>query len=208
MLKVWARRSSSSAQKVYWLLGELQIPHEQIDAGRSFGVVGTPEYLAKNPNGLVPTIEEEDGWALWESHAIIRYLAAKAGSEQFYPSDLRARAEIDRWIDWTSSTAIPAINPIFGRLVMQGGPADPAFVNAQIIASKKVLTIVSDVVAGQAYLAGDDLTLADIPFGMILHRWFTLPIERPSLPLVDAYYERLRTRPAYLQHVVNAPPVV
>lgn len=208
MLKVWARRSSSNAQKVFWLLDELGLDHQQIDAGRTFGIVDTPDYLAKNPNGLVPTIEEDDGFVLWESNAVIRYLAASAKSEAFYPVDLRKRANIDRWIDWSATTAVPAINPLFGRLVMKHGANDPSFVAAQIEASRKALLVAATALSKHAFLGDDHLTLADIPFGMIVNRWFTLPIERPDLPIVSAYYERLRARPAFLKHIVNAPPVI
>lgn len=209
MTKIWARRSSSNAQKVYWTLDELGVPHEQIDAGRSFGVVDTPEYRAKNPNGLVPTLEEADGFTLYESNAIIRYLAAQHGGDGFWPADPRVRADADRWMEWANSTAVPAINPIFGKLVMRAGqPHDPKEIEEAIAKSERALLILTRRLEDRPFVAGDRLTFGDIPLGMIINRWFGLPIERPSLPGVDAYYARLSERPAYRRNVIEAPPVI
>ncbi|MDX9999550.1 MAG: glutathione S-transferase family protein [Phenylobacterium sp.] len=207
--RIWARRSSSSAQKVYWTLEELGLPYEQIDAGRSFGVVDTPEYRAKNPNGLVPTLEEPDGFTLWESNAIIRYLGGRHGAPHFWPDDVRVRADADRWMEWANSTLLPAVNPIFARLVLRhGGEADAEFVAAQVARSKTAFAILSDRLADRPFVAGDHLTFGDIPLGMIVNRWFKLPIERPELPVISAYYARLQQREPYVRNVVNAPPVI
>jgi glutathione S-transferase len=209
MPKIWARRSSSSAQKVYWALEELGIDYEQVDAGRSFGIVHTPEYLAKNPNGLVPTLEEPDGFTLYESNAIIRYLAGGAGDDRFWPKDPRVRADADRWMEWANSTLLPAVNPIFAKLVLRiGQPYEPAEIDDQIARSKKAFATLSSRLADQPYVAGEHLTFGDIPLGMIVNRWFKLPIERPSLPVIEAYYARLSERPAYRRNVVEAPPVI
>jgi glutathione S-transferase len=208
-LKIWARRSSSSAQKVYWTLDELGVPHQQIDAGRTYGIVDTPEYLAKNPNGTIPTLEEADGFTLYESNAIIRYIAGKYGAPDFWPDDARVRADADRWVEWANSVLLPAVNPIFGKLVMKhGAPPEPGFVDAQIVKSKSAFIILSRRLKDRSYVAGEHLTFGDISLGMIVNRWFTLPIERPALPAIEAYYERLKTHPAYVANVVNAPPVV
>jgi glutathione S-transferase len=209
MLKIWARRSSSSAQKVYWALDELGLAYEQIDAGRSFGVVDTAAYREKNPNGLVPTLEEPDGFTLFESNAIIRYVAGRDGSDPFWPADLRVRADSDRWMEWANSTLLPAVNPIFGKLVMRAGePYDPKDIDDQIARSEKAFGILSRQLATRPYVAGDHLTFGDIPLGMIINRWFKLPIERPDLPVIAAYYARLAERPAYRRNVVEAPPVI
>lgn len=208
-VKIWGRRSSSSAQKVFWTLAELDVPHLQIDAGRSFGVTDTPEYLAKNPNGLVPTLEEDDGFVLWESHAIVRYLAAKYGAGSFWPDDLRNRADADRWMDWATTTATPAINPIFVRLILKPDPGlTPAELDSMIARTHAPLALLSEVLARQDYVAGDHLTIGDIPIGMILNRWFKLPITRPDYPALDAYYARLNARPAYVRHILEAPAVI
>lgn len=209
LTKIWSRRSSSSAQKVFWALEELGVPYEQIDAGRSFGVVGDQAYLDKNPNGLVPTLEEPDGFVLWESNAIVRYLAAKYGEGSLWPDDLQRRADADRWMDWTTTTAIPAINPLFGKLVLHPSPATTqAEIEGHIQASETVLKRLAITLERRPYVAGDSLTVGDIPLGMIINRWFTLPIARPSLPVIEAYHRRLSERPAYLRNVVGAPPVI
>jgi glutathione S-transferase len=207
-IRIWARRASSSAQKVYWALDELGVAHEQIDAGRTFGIVDTPEYLAKNPNGLVPTLETSDGFILWESNAIIRYLAASHGEGTLWPTNLRERASSDRWMDWADGTAKAAINPIFSKVVMGWEPYTTAEIEAYIAKADEVLRRFAPWIEGRRYVAGDTLTIGDIPLGMNLNRWFQLPIERPALPAVEAYYERLRARPAYVRNVVEAPRVI
>jgi glutathione S-transferase len=209
MTKIWARRSSSSAQKVYWTLDELGVPHEQIDAGRSFGIVKDAEYLAKNPNGVVPTLEEPDGFVLWESNAIVRYLGAKHGEGTFWPTDPQRRADADRWMDWATTTAIPAINPLFGKLVMRWSEVkDQAEIDDHIRQSDEVLKRLAITLARQPYVAGEHLTAGDVPLGMIINRWFSLPIERPSLPVIEDYYARLSERPAYRRNVIEAPAVI
>ena len=115
---IWARRSSSNAQKVFWALAELQVPHQQIDAGAKYGVVDDPEYRRKNPNGLVPTLEEEDGFVLWESNAIVRYLADRYGRGTLQPTDARQRALADSWMDWTTTTLEPSVNGLWLRRVL------------------------------------------------------------------------------------------
>jgi glutathione S-transferase len=207
-ITILSRRSSSSAQKVFWALEELGVDYRQIDAGRSFGVVDTPEYLAKNPNGLVPTLETSDGFVLWESNAIVRYLAASHGAGSLWPEDPAARALTDRWMDWADTTAKPAINPLFSKLVMRWEPSTEAEIAADIERSDKVLKRLAGVIGGQRYIAGDTLTIGDIPLGMILNRWFQLPIERPALPAVESYYARLSERPAYRRNVIDAPVVI
>lgn len=190
-------------------LEELGVPYEQIDAGRSFGVVDDPAYREKNPNGLVPTLEEPDGFVLWESNAIVRYLAARYGEGGLWPSDLQQRADADRWMDWTTTTAIPAINPLFVKLVLH--PVDTTTsgeIDGHIQASTTVLKRLAGTLERRPYVAGDRLTAGDIPLGMIINRWFKLPIERPSLPIIEDYYQRLSERPAYRRNVVEAPPVV
>lgn len=207
-ITILSRRSSSSAQKVFWALEELGVDYRQVDAGRSFGVVDTPEYLAKNPNGLVPTLETSDGLVLWESNAIVRYLAARYGSGSLWPEDPAARALSDRWMDWADTTAKPAINPLFSKLVMRWQPSTDAEIAAHIELSDKILKRLAGVIGGRPYVAGDTLTIGDIPLGMIINRWFQLPIERPALPAIEEYYARLRERPAYRRNVVDAPPVI
>ena len=117
MIKIWGRNTSSNVQKVMWAVGEMELPHQRIDVGGSFGKNKEPPYLAMNPNGLVPTLEEEDGFTLWESNSIVRYLAAKHASRTLEPADLRTRALAHKWMDWQLSVMGPAITPVFWGLI-------------------------------------------------------------------------------------------
>ena len=117
MLKIWGRTTSSNVQKVMWAIGELGLKYERVDIGGPFGKNNEPAYLAMNPNGLVPTLEEDDGFLLWESNSIVRYLAAKHGPGKLEPKDLRAQASAARWMDWQLSVAGPAITPVFWGLI-------------------------------------------------------------------------------------------
>jgi len=117
VIKVWGRKTSANVQKVMWAIGEIGLPHERIDIAGPFGKNREPAYLAMNPNGLVPTLEEEDGFLLWESNAIVRYLAAKHRAGVLEPADLHARALANQWMDWQLSVAAPAITPAFIGLV-------------------------------------------------------------------------------------------
>ena len=203
MLKILGRKTSSNVQKVLWLCSELKLPYEREDIGGPFGRNKDPEYLALNPNGLVPTIDD-DGFVLWESHAIMRYLAAKHGAEALWPADLKRRADIDRWMDWGATVAGPAITPMFLQIVRTPKPdQDPKVIEASRQRTAEALTLLDRHLAGRKYLAGDAFTLADIPSAIQAYRWFWFPIERPDLPNLKAWYERLGERPAYREHVMN-----
>ncbi|HXF66195.1 MAG TPA: glutathione S-transferase family protein [Burkholderiales bacterium] len=200
MLKIWGRANSINVQKVLWCCAELGLAFERIDAGGKFGVVNTPEYLAKNPNGRVPTIEDGD-FVLWESHAIVRYLARKHGAGTLWPEDERAAADADRWMEWYSTTVWPNLQPVFWNLVrVEPQHRDMKAVEAARGRLAQDLGIVEQRLAGRPYLAGEAFTMGDIPMGVALHRWFLLPIERPEYPRLAAYYDRLRQRPAFQQH--------
>src|ERR1700691_4714939 len=116
MIKIWGRKTSSNVQKVMWAIGELGLPHERIDVGGAFGKNREPAYLAMNPNGLVPTLEEEDGYLLWESNSIIRYLAARHGGP-LQPAHPKTRALASQWMDWQLSVFGPAITPVFWGMI-------------------------------------------------------------------------------------------
>jgi len=135
MLKVWGRASSSNVQKVMWAVTEIGLPVERIDIGGPFGKNREKPYLAMNPNGLVPTIEEEDGFTLWESNSIVRYLAARHGSS-LEPADLRVRAQAQKWMDWQLTVMAPAIGPLFMGMVR----TPPAERNAKAIDDSKAKT--------------------------------------------------------------------
>jgi glutathione S-transferase len=203
MLKIWGRTNSVNVKKVLWAMEELGLKYERIDAGMQFGVNNTPEYLKMNPTGLVPTIDE-DGFVLWESHAIVRYLAAKHGMGTLYPTDLRARADAERWMDW-AFTFLNAFRPVFWGLVRT--PAEKRDTKAIEEARKqcaRLLEIPEQALRGKAYLAGGAFTMGDIPLGCHVQLWMRLPIERPEQPALKAWFERLCTRPAY-RKIVDIP---
>ena len=204
MLKILGRKTSSNVMEVLWLCAELGIEYDREDIGGPFGGNDTPEYLAKNPNGLIPTIED-DGLVLWESNAILRYLAGKHGAgNPIWPADLRARAEADKWMDWQLSTIGPQITPIFWNLVRTPEPErDMDAVAAAIKLGHKVWGILDTQLAGRSFVAGDDFTLGDIPAGIHAFRWFSLVDDRPPMPNLEAWYGRLQERPAYREHCMN-----
>jgi len=200
MLKIWGRTNSINVQKVLWCCAELNLKYDRVDAGREFGVNNTPEYLAMNPNGLVPTIDD-DGLILWESHAIVRYLSRKHGNGSLWPGDARACANADRWMEWYSTTLWQNLRPVFWNLVR----TEPAKRDMKLVeeARRKMadnLKMVEANLAGGPYMAGSAFTMGDIPMGVALHRWFVMPIERPDYPRLAAYYERLKQRPAFAAH--------
>ena len=197
MLKIWGRRNSINVQKVLWCCGELGLEYERVDAGLAFGVNDTPEYRAMNPNGLVPTIDE-DGFILWESHAIVRYLARKHGVGKLWPEDARAAADADRWMEWYDTTLWPNVRPIFHTLVRTA----PEKRNMALVEDHRKLLaanwkIVDAELARHEYLVGNAFSMADIPMGVAAYRWFNLPLERPPAPNVERWYQRLTERPVF-----------
>jgi glutathione S-transferase len=200
MLKIWGRTTSINVQKVLWCCAELNLQYERVDAGGKFGVNNTPEYLAMNPNGLVPTIND-DGLILWESHAIVRHLSRKHGKGTLWPTDEKVLADADRWMEWYSTTLWNNLRPVFWNLVrVEPGKRDMKAVEDGRVKTADSLKIVENHLASRQYMAGGAFTMADIPMGVALHRWFLLPIERPDLPVVAAYYARLKQRPAFQTH--------
>lgn len=204
MLKIWSRRNSVNGKKALWCLEELGLPYERIEAGREHGVVNTLEYRALNPNGLIPTIDD-DGFILWESHAIVRYLSAKHGVGTLWPEDLRVRADADRWMDWAGQVLSPAMRPAFWQLVRTPeAERDHAAITKSVARSGELLVMVDDLFANRPYVAGDAFTMGDIPLGCHTYNWMAMPIVRPPLPHLAAWYERLKERPAY-REVVMVP---
>jgi len=205
MLRIWGRANSSNVMKVLWLCEELSIPFERVDAGGAFGRTTEPDYLAKNPNALVPTIED-DGFVLWESNAILRYLArtrAKGGA--IYPAEPQEAADCERWMDWQLSALNAPMTTVFFTYVRIPEPERdwPATAKARD-AAERLWGMVEARLQGRHFVCGDALTLADIAFGPYIHRWFALPIERRSMPALEAWYGRLKARPGYAKHVAEA----
>jgi len=201
MLKIWGRANSSNLKKVTWLCEEMGLPYERIDAGMAFGVVGTPEYRKLNPNGLVPTIDD-DGFILWESNAIVRYLAAKHSAGKLWPNDLEARADSDRWMDWCAATLWPAFRPVFWNLIRT--PAEKrnqAEIDAGIKSTGEVLSRLDARLAGRKFVGGEELTMGDIAFGPIVYLVQNVMPEKPNLPNYEAWYSRISERPAFRKTV-------
>jgi len=205
---VWGRATSSNVMKVLWGLGELGLPFERIDVGGSFGKTDTRDYRGMNPTGLVPTLQE-DGFTLWESNAILRYLChAHAPQSSLWPQDARARANVDRWMDAQQTVMNRPMGVVFWGLVRTPpDKRDPAAIAQGVADAAKAYGLIEEGLARHAYVAGPDFTLADIPWGVHAHRWFNIEFERPPLPHLRAWYDRLCERPAYRQHVMSCPIV-
>ena len=197
MLRIWGRVNSVNVKKALWAAEELGLQYERIDAGMQFGVTRTPEYRKLNPNSLVPTIED-DGFVLWESHAIVRYLAAKHGAGSLWPTDLRVRADADRWMDWTHTFSREFQRPVFWPLVRTPPEErDRKAIDEACRKCAELLAIPDQALSSKPYLAGGAFTMGDIPLGCHVHLWMRLPIERPRHANLEAWFNRLCDRPAY-----------
>lgn len=206
MLKIWGNADSINVQKVLWCCEELGLAYERTDAGRHYGVVDTAAFRRLNPNGLVPTIED-DGFVLWESGTVLRYLAAKHASGSLWPEDVVARAEADRWIDWSNSTLWPAMVPIFRAFLRTPEhERDDNLVEAARRETLDALGILDSHLAGREFVGGNTFTMGDIALGCAVWRWMTLPIERDELPQVQRWFDALSKREAY-RKVVMLPLV-
>ncbi len=203
-LTVWGRKTSANVQALMWGIGELGLEFERHDIGHIHGGNDTPEFLAMNPNGLVPVLRDGDNPPLWETGAILRYLANQYGAAPFWPSDPHARAQIDKWAEWAKINATRAFTvPIFWQVVRTApSRQDPKAITQAIADFDAVLAIADAQLAKNAFLAGPDFTLADIQFGHILYRYYDMMIERPKRPHVERYYQALTARAAYREHVM------
>ncbi len=203
MLHIIGRNNSSNVQKVLWTCAEIGLDFERTDFGGPFGGNDDPEYRAKNPNGLIPTVEDGD-LVLWESNSIVRYLAAKhGGGSRFYPADPGARALADRWMDWQLTVIWPALLPAFLNLIRTPEDKRDMDVVATAVAKANAAAKILDThLTTNAYLGGADFTIGDIPVGVVTYRYMNLDIERPSLPNLEAYYARLCNRPGYQKYLM------
>jgi glutathione S-transferase len=193
---IWGRLSSLNVRKVVWAAQETGIAFTRSDAGMSFGVVKTPEYLAMNPNALVPTLQDGD-FVLWESNAIVRYLCAKYGNEQLYPQDLAARFDAERWMDWQQTT----LNRESGGAFLQwfrtsADKRDPAVIARSTAATEPAMAQLNTHLAERAWMCGDHFSMADIPVACDVHRWFALPQPRPAWPHLERWFAAILERPA------------
>jgi glutathione S-transferase len=206
MLKIWCRNTSSNVQKVIWALAEMKLPFERIDVGGAFGKTKDEFYLAMNPNSLVPTLEEEDGFTLWESNTIVRYLAAKHKASVLEPADLKLRASAQKWMDWQLSVMGPSITPVFWGLIRT--PPEKRDANAIAAGKEKTITAakIMDAQLGKTkYMGGDEFSYGDIPVGIMIYRYTQLIPDRPSTPNLDRWYAAISSRPAFKEQIAVVP---
>lgn len=203
MLKVIGRKTSVNVQRVMWTIGELGLKSERTDAGGPFGGLDTPEFGKLNPNRLVPVIDD-DGFTLWESQAIVRYLAAAYGKGTLSPADPKALARADQWMEWSSTSLYADLIPglFIGLIRTPAADRNAALMQAATERTGKRMEILDRELKSRPFITGDTLTIADIGVGVLLYRYFNLPIARPAVPNAEAYFKRLGARPAYQEHVM------
>jgi len=202
MLKILGRNNSSNVQKVLWALGELGLEYTRDDIGGPFGGNRETDYLIMNPNGLVPTLIDGDT-VLWESNVIVRYLARKYAPNSLLPDSLTDLARAEQWMDWQQTVVAPAHFPVFWGLI-RTAPEDRNLdaINNGRDRFEQVMTILDHHLSDSPFVAGESLSMADIPVGIMVYRWFTLDIERMELPSLHRWYQRLTDRPAYKDTVM------
>lgn len=201
-MKVWGRQTSINVQKVLWTCDELSIDFERADVGGEFGGLDDPNYRKLNPNGRIPVIVD-DGFMLWESNSIVRYLAATRGMGALCPASPRERADAERWMDWQLCHVLPGMVTLFFGLV-RTAPQDrdaPAIEQARQ-RTEDSWKLLDTHLAGRAFVTGNAFTMGDIPIGAFAYRWLALPIKRPELPNLHAWYERLCARPGFRARVM------
>ncbi len=204
MIKVWGRKTSSNVQALMWCIGELDLEYERFDAGHIYGGTDTPEFIAMNPNQTVPVLQDGADDPLWETGAILRYLSSRYANDAFWPKELLARSDVDKWAEWAKlNIAVGFTVPIFWKVV-RTTPNDqnPIAIQAAVTSLENKLRIAEQKFATTDYLAGNNFTLADIQFGHLLFRYYDIDIKRGKFPAVKAYYDRLTKRPAYQTHVM------
>jgi glutathione S-transferase len=195
--------ASLARGRALWCCAELDLPFERIDAGMVFGVVETPEYRALNPNGRIPTLED-DGYVLWESNTIVRYLAMKHGLGALCPSDLAARFDAERWMDWQLTTLDRPVRNVFWALVRTAPEQrDPAAVETAQAEAEQALAILDAHLAQRRFVGGEAFTMGDIPVGASVYRWLALDLHRADRPHVRRWYDRLAERPGFRAHVMQ-----
>jgi glutathione S-transferase len=196
MLKIWGRLTSINVRKVVLAAQELAVPFTRVDAGGAFGIVRTPDYVAKNPNALIPVIED-DQLTLWESNVIVRYLCARHAPDTLYPQPLVQRFEAERWMDWQQTTLNPAGRHAFIQWVRT--PADrrdQQLIDKSVAATEPLLDVLEQTLARQPFVAGDHLTMADLPLACEIDRWYSLPQSRPERRHLDRWFAGMLARPS------------
>ena len=201
-LKIWGRNNSMNVQKAMWAVGEVGVDYERLDAGLQFGIVDEPWFGDLNPSRTVPVLDD-DGFYVWESNVIIRYLAAKYAMGRLMPADLERRAELEMWMDWQQTVVMPGLGPAFVGLVRTPeADRNHAEINAGAEVVRAALELLDKRLAGRAYILGDSFTAADIPLGCVAYRWLAMPVAHGDIANVRAWYDRLTLLPAFAEHVM------
>ncbi len=205
MLKVYGRANSINVRKVLWVLDEIGLPYDREDWGRGYRSTSDPVFQAINPFSVVPVIDDA-GFRLRESNAIVRYLAEKHGRGDLYPKELTARATVEAWMDLAATDLASGMRPVFHGLVVK----NPAFVPLVQEGAREwavqMHRLDDHLAASGPYVTGKAFTIGDIPVGLVVNRWYTIPFDKPELKAVAAYYDRLAERPPFRAHGRNGTP--
>jgi glutathione S-transferase len=205
MLTLWGRKSSINVQKILWLLDELSLAYKHQAVGGEFGGLDQTTFLKMNPHGKIPVLQDGD-LSVWESHAILRYLAARYGADRFWSDSPAVRSQVDEWVDWSQT----AFQPEFMSGIFWGYYRTPeelrswSAIKASIQHCANYISLLDTILTRRPYIAGESLSLADIALGSLMYRYFELDLGKPTAPAVEEWYKRLRARAAY-QHNVMTP---
>ena len=207
MLKIHGRPNSINVRKVLWICEEIGIPYERTDFGRDYTPTSDPQFMKVSIYGVVP-VDDDDGFILRESNTIVRYLCAKHGRTDLYPADIKARAVVEQWMDYGSTDLYQGMRPVFQGMVLGNKPHAIPEVIAWGAAdwNKQMGRLEAHLTAGNTYLAGANFTIADVPCGLMVHRWTAVDFDKPKLPALAAYYNRLCERPGFKKHGCNGMP--
>ena len=204
-MKMWGRNTSSNVQKAMWAVGELKLPCERIDVGGAYGKTKDPFYLAMNPNSLVPTLEEDDGFTLWESNSVVRYLSAKHGGT-LEPKEAKTRAKANQWMDWQLSVIGPAITPVFWGLIRTPPEKrDQTAIDNGKTKTTAAAQIMDEQLGKTRFMADDAFTYGDIPVGVMVRRYMELVPERPKMANLERWFGEISARPAFKEHCGGIP---
>ena len=195
-LQIWGRISSINVKKVVWAAQELSLNFDRHEAGGVHGVVKTPAYVALNPNSQIPVMEDAD-YVLWESNVITRYLCAKHSPGNLYPTDLQERFDAERWMEWQQTMVNPASRNGFWHLIrLPADQRDPALIAQSNAAVELLMAMLDAHLATHSFMVGERFTMADIPLGCEVQRWFSLPQTREKRPNIERWFATLLARPA------------
>ena len=206
MIKIYGRANSINVRKVLWMCGELDLAFEREDWGRGFRATSEPEFVKVSNFGVVPVIDD-DGFVLRESHAIVRYLAAKHARADLYPTDLKARAAVEQWMDWAATDLYSGVRPVFlGLIVKMDGITPQSIDESAQEWGRQMQRLDAHLARSGPYVTGSAFTIGDIPVGLIVNRWFSIPFKKPKLAAVETYYDRLGERASFRTHGRNGTP--